>query len=226
MTGMTLEARVIRHGDKYPSTHPDPALANQLTEEGKIQANSFGAFLAESWYDYLVIVTSEEDRAIMTGAEIQQGYGSASYIQTESLLRQDAPDRMRQDLKKGLITRAALMEQCYTMVRPEALGNADEVKVMKDAAERYLSVALQYIQVQRLPEQVQTALESAKKPIAVLVGHDPHIGGVEQLLESRADLKEVRPLGGVRLIPKTGHVTYSFRNRAIQYTGIVPAELG
>ncbi len=220
MAETTLEVRLIRHGEKYPSNHPDLQLANKLTTEGGEKARLLGASLAE--YDLLVVVSSEEDRAIMTGAEVRRGYNSIpmSFFQIEQGLTQYCSDEMRRNVKSGRVGRADAMEQCYRMVRPDAEGNT-EVTAVRSAAERYLSVAMQYVQAQGLPAEVQSAVTNAKKPIVVLVGHDPQVGGVEQLLEPTVDLKEVSPLDGIRLVRQRQSVTYSFQNNGVQYAGIV-----
>lgn len=66
-----LEVRILRHGEKYPSTHSDPTLANRLTNEGREAAFAYGRELQR--YDDTFLYTSLEDRAEETGAYVLAG---------------------------------------------------------------------------------------------------------------------------------------------------------
>ncbi len=218
MTAMThndIEVALLRHCEKYPSTHSDLRLANQPTEEGLRASRTYGASLCD--FDEVVIVTSSEDRAVMTGREIGTGYlevrpdGILTIQGPNPALAQMVPERLRQEYKSGRMTRADLTEQCYAMVLPQAQGGAQELGTLKTAADSYMSVAMQYF-AEASPQH---------KKAVVLVGHDPHVGSIEQLLEPTAAIAELRPLDKITFTRTPEGIQYAFTNNTVTYQGVM-----
>src|SRR3989338_4368209 len=143
-----LEFRIIRHGPKYPATHPDKELANCLTQEGREAAYKYGICAKKEGYQKLRIFSSNVDRAKQTAAYISAGFHGVSsaetYVQAYSAevkpeLEQMEPESPFIPYYAKLCTRKEAIERCYAMLRPDipASVDRDEVKIMESGTRRY-----------------------------------------------------------------------------------------
>lgn len=215
---------LIRHGEKNPSTViVDP---NQLTESGRRGALAYGARLQTAPSLDVYCSTDAKgkpvDRSHDTGWYIHAGYAGLEYDAANELFRSDSderrkfvpglearleqqvPDRVRDAYKAGTLTRAQAMEQCYKMVLGQA-GSFEEQEQMIQAALKYQDAVLSYLQL---------LSDSSSNRSIVLVGHDPNIGCLQQLLVSPVVVHELKPLEGPkyekmldgRIIYRSGHL--------------------
>lgn len=209
MTTITQEGQrqvyLIRHGEKNKSTAAvDP---NQLTENGRRDALAYGARLQTAPTLDVYCSTDAEgkpvDRSHDTGWYIHAGYAGLGYDEANALFRSDSaerkqfvpgfearlqqhvPQRISGEYKANKITRAEAMEQCYKMVLGEA-GTPEEQEKMVEAVAVYRYAGISYA---RLGQSSGT----------VLVGHDPVLGALRQLLHRDVRLKELQPLQGLTM---------------------------
>ncbi len=166
------EVRLIRHGEKNPSTAAvDP---NQLTENGRKDALAYGAGLQATPTLEVYCSTDVQgrpvDRSHDTGWYIHAGYAGLSYDAANALFRSDSaekqqfvpgleerlqqrvPDRISREYKAGSITRAEAMEQCYHMLGVNNDGvDPAEHALMLLGAQSYLATILYHL-IERAPK--------------------------------------------------------------------------
>lgn len=203
---------LIRHGEKNKSTAAvDP---NQLTEDGRRDALTYGLRLAYGarlqtapTLDVYCSTDAEGrpvDRSHDTGWYIHAGYAGLNYDAANALFRSDSaekqqfipgfekrlqqhvPQRILDEYKANKITRAEAMEQCYKMVLGEA-GTPEEQGQMLEAVAVYRYAGIFYARLGQLSGGT------------VLVGHDPVLGALRQLLHKDVRLKELQPLQGLTM---------------------------
>ena len=252
------EVRLIRHGEKNASTAAvDP---NQLTENGRRDALAYGAGLRATPTLEVYCSTDAEGRAVDrshdTGWYVHAGYAGLEYAAANTLFRSDSvdrqqfvpglearlqqrvPQRILDEYRAKIITRAQAMEQCYQMLAPATQGvDSAEKALMLEGAQSYLAaivyhlidrappvderthvldllaatVTLTLAQSNPTPQQSSPCIQPYSAHTIVLVGHDPNIGGLQQHLEQAATLTELAPLQGIKVtrIPPLW-LSYSF----------------
>jgi len=249
-----LEVRLIRHGPKNPSDYPNPTQRGKLSFAGKELASQFGKNLFLNYvgssqiesYDALVVVTSPHPRAVMTGAYLLRGYNDArdgivrpvfddaSFDDSlvpqphiEPILKSPTLPRLDQMLDKGQINEAQEVSEYYDMIRNPEKYASEEADAVLESTRQYLSVVLQYLSGERIPAEQQAQIALAKKPVVILVGHEPHIGCVQQLLQPQASIGPVQYLDEIRFTHRGNDISYLGYNTSRfpreTYTGIVPA---
>lgn len=225
MAETTLEVRLIRHAAKHSSKHGDAALRNQLTEEGKYAAWEYGCALDSEFP--IEIICGSPQRNKDTAGFIDAGWrglgftDAQGYVQQyiptiENLLEQtiprENPNGPSPRFRRGEISRAEAMEQCYRFVLEQE--TTPDVEIMKKGARNYLAAVGNALQRHGL-----------NQGIILLVGNDPNVGAVLQRLEPTAILKEVPPLQGVHIhIKRQGEIfvaEYSFTNNAVSCQGVL-----
>ena len=232
-----LEVRLIRHAPKFESTHLDRALANQLTPRGRLSAYLYGvARRTDDAYDAVRIVTWDNDRNRETAGLIQAGYDGKAFAEAEPTTREayqptlddrlkqlipEGPGSLRKLFKDGKLARHVLTEAWYAMLANRSMYTQEDPdrQVLQQGAEAYLNIAAAY-----LTDEEPQAFEGKQKPLVVLVGNDPNLGALQQLLERDAQLKELKPLEGITFKVEK-QMTYTFRSNGTSYTGIIAPEL-
>ena len=166
------EVRLIRHGEKNPSTAVvDP---NQLTEKGRRDALAYGSRFSGRISTLEIYCSTDAegkavDRSHDTGWYIHAGYAGLEYDAAnvlfssdsserqqfvpgiEARLQQRVPQRILDEYKAKQITRAQAMEQCYNMLAPDAVVDPAERALMLEGAQSYLT-ALLYHLIERAPK--------------------------------------------------------------------------
>lgn len=235
-----LEVRLIRHAAKFESKHPDQTLANQLTSNGRLQAYLYGvARRVDNGYDAMHVVTWDNDCNRETAGLIQAGYDGKAFTRAEKFARNayqptlddrltqlipEGPGSIRKLFKEGKLSRSVLTEAWYAMLANRSMYQVDDPdrQVLQRGAKAYFNIASSYL----TDEQLQ-AFEGKQKPLVVLVGNDPNLGALQQLLEKDAQLRELQSLEGITFKVEDHHMTYTFRSNGTNYTGIItPALFG
>lgn len=235
-----------RHAEKNPSTAAiDP---NQLTEQGRRDALASGANLhSTGGYSDIGVYCSVDDkgnavdRSFDTGWYIRAGFAGLVYDganelfrsdsserahfapMLEALLKQEVPERIVSEYKAKKISRAQAMEQCYRMLSHDSDAAPAERQQVLRGALHYLAAVFSYLESEQ-NEQYRDADDLGHG--IVLVGHDPNIGCLGQLLESDHTLSELLPLTGINFERnRAGAIEYSFfvRNGTVREGVVVPS---
>jgi phosphohistidine phosphatase SixA len=227
----TLEVRLIRHGEKS---------GDIITQEAKKAAYELGQQLFSDGYTPRII-TSPKTRAILTGGYILRGYNDAqrgvvadttqagfyddtslpALGQPEPLLKAATLPRLDELLSCGKINETQEVSTYYEMVRRPQGYDPEEAKEVRQTAVQYLSVALQYLRGQEIPTEQQAQITDAKKSLVILIGHEPLIGCVQQLLEPEDQIQPVAYLDGIRFTTNGNVVDVSFNNAGQQYQAMI-----
>lgn len=233
-----LEVRLIRHAPKFDSKHTDSRLANQLTPNGRLQAYLYGvARRVDDGCDALHVITWDNDRNKETAGLIQAGYDGKAFARAEKFARNayqptlddrltqlipEGPESIRKLFKEGKLSRSVLTEAWYAMLANRSAYAADDHdrQVLQRGAEAYLNIASSY-----LTDEQPQAFGGKQKPLVVLVGNDPNLGALQQLLEKDAQLRELQPLEGITFNVQDQQMTYTFRSNGTSYSGIVTPTL-
>ncbi len=230
-----LEFRIIRHGPKYPATHPNKELANCLTEEGRKAAYEYGREAKKAGYQKLHIFSSNALRAKQTAAYISAGFFSVSslemYIQeyaanVEQELEQMEPESPFVPYYANLCTRKEAIEKCYTMLRADVASSVDpnEIKIMERGTSRYIEMLGKYVQnFCKTKEAPEEELQEGKKEseLHLFIGHDPNIGGLQQKLQQTIAIPELGPLEGIRFRVRGKDLLYEFSVENKVYAGTI-----
>lgn len=223
-----LEFRIIRHGPKYPSTHPDKNLANCLTKEGREAAYEYGWAARNAGYQRLQIFSSNALRAKQTAAYISAGFQGVSSVEeyartyaarVEPALEQMEPESPFIPYYANVCTRKEAIEKCYAMLRAEVDASVDrnEIEVMEIATTRYIEMLKMYA------EEVCKGAEApdTKCELHIFVGHDPNIGGLQQKLEPAIVITELAPLQGITFRVRGKSLLYEFSAENKVYAGTI-----
>lgn len=223
-----LEFRIIRHGPKYPATHPDKSLANSLTEEGRKAAHEYGINVRRQGYQKIHIFNSGVVRAKQTAAYIHAGFEGISSVNAfvdtylgvvEPELEQMEPESPFIPYYAKLCTRKEAIEKCYAMLRADVDSTIDrkEIEIMQTGTNRYLRMLEQYaMQVHHARKATEQQSE-----LHIFVGHDPNIGGLQQRLQPAAAISELGPLEGIRFRIEAANLLYKFNVGTEIYSGCV-----
>ncbi len=230
-----LEFRIIRHGPKYPATHPEKELANHLTEEGRKAAYEYGIGAKKEGYQRLRIFSSNVDRAKQTAAYISAGFHEVSsveaYVQAYSAevepeLEQMEPESPFVAYYAKLCTRKEAIEKCYAMVRPDVGASVDrnEIRIMETGTTRYMQMLEKYVrQVCETKEAEDDTLQDGaqERELHLFIGHDPNIGGLQQKLQPIIAISELGPLEGVTFRIRERNLVYEFSSENKVYSGTI-----
>lgn len=230
-----LEFRLIRHGPKYPATHPNKELANCLTEEGRKAAYEYGREAKKAGYQKIHIFSSNALRAKQTAAYISAGFSGVSSVETyvqeyaanvEQELEQMEPESPFVPYYANLCTRKEAIEKCYAMLRADIDSSVDpnEIMIMQTGTTRYIEILEKYVRnVSKIREASAEKLQEEKKEteLHLFIGHDPNIGGLQQKLEQAALISELGPLEGITFRVRGNDLLYEFSAENKMYTGTI-----